>query len=202
MSEFTGSYEAIVVGASSGGIEALEQLLSGLPADFPVPVAAVQHIPVDSPPASLPKRFQQACQLEVSEAEAGEGLLPGHVYFAPPGYHLLIEKTRVFALDSGERENYARPSIDALFTTAAEAYTKRLIGIVLTGANNDGAEGLRYIRQLGGFAVVQSPSTAHAPTMPTAALSLAGADAVLPLPEIPLLLRQLCGREEDTSTRT
>jgi two-component system chemotaxis response regulator CheB len=194
MSASTGWYEAVVVGASSGGVEALDRLLSGLPADFAPAVAVVQHLPTDSPLGSLPERFRRSCPLPVKEADPGEPVRPGHVYFAPPGYHLLVEKDRTFALDSGARQNYSRPSIDALFTTAADAYGGSLVGVILTGANEDGAEGLRALRGRGGYGIVQDPARASAPQMPAAALAAAGADAVLALGEIAPFLTRLCGK--------
>jgi two-component system, chemotaxis family, protein-glutamate methylesterase/glutaminase len=172
--------DAIVVGASAGGVEALSVLLSALPPDCPVPVALVLHI---GPQRSnlLPQIFGMRCALPVKEAEDKEYLAPGTVYVAPPSYHLLVEPDRSFSLSKDEAVNFSRPSIDVLFESAAEAYGKALLGIILTGANHDGAAGLAAIRERGGLGWVQDPASALATAMPEAAIERAGADLILPL---------------------
>lgn len=185
------SYELIVVGASLGGFRALERLLVGLPADVGVAVAVAQHRSADSTRGSLESMLQQHTEMRVLEAGDKEAILPGHVYVAPADYHLLVEPGS-FALSVDARVQFARPSIDVLFESAADAYGERLIGIVLTGANADGAAGLAVVKRRGGVAVVQEPATAEARVMPEAALKLTAADAVLPLEEIGAFVHGLC----------
>jgi two-component system, chemotaxis family, protein-glutamate methylesterase/glutaminase len=172
--------QAVVVGASAGGIEALGKLIPALPADLGPPVIIVMHLPPETP-ARLVEIFAPRCAVNVREPADKEPVEPGTVYFAPPNYHLLIEVERTFALSVDEPVNYARPAIDPLFESAARAYRAHLVGIVLTGANADGARGLAQIRSAGGRAWVQDPDEAAADTMPRAALELAGADEILTL---------------------
>ena len=172
--------EAIVVGASAGGMEALGVLLQALPEAFTPAILAVLHLPPDKP-SLLPELLQMRCRLPVREALDKEPVQPGCVYLAPPDYHLLVEKEKSLALSRDEPVLFSRPSIDVTFESAAEAYGAALLGIVLTGANADGAEGLRAIRAAGGHAWVQLPADAVSSTMPAAALQRAGADLVLPL---------------------
>jgi two-component system chemotaxis response regulator CheB len=193
------SYELIVIGASLGGLRAVEKLLRGLPADLGVAVAVAQHRGADSTRGSLESILQQYTRLEVVEAGDKDPIEPGHVYLAPPDYHLLVELGS-FALSVDERVQYARPSIDVLFESAADAYAERLIGIVLTGANADGASGLAAVKRRGGVAVVQDPGTAEARSMPEAALKLTAADAVLPLEEIGAFVHGLCLGVPDRSS--
>jgi two-component system, chemotaxis family, protein-glutamate methylesterase/glutaminase len=183
-------YEAIVIGASSGGLNALKMVLRGLPADFPVPVIVVQHIG-HSPDNYWIRALNNLCALTVKEADEKDEIEPGYVYTAPAGYHLLIESDRTFSLSTDERVNYARPSIDVLFESAARVYKNKLIGIVLTGANNDGAKGLKKIKKEGGLAIVQDPESAESPSMPRAALKATPVDHVLPLEKITELLPEI-----------
>ena len=181
--------EAVVIGASAGGVDAVATLLGALPRTFGAAVAVVIHVP----PANdnlLVRVLEPRCALPVREAGDKEALETGNVYVAPPGYHLLIEPDRTFALSLDEPVHYSRPSLDVLFESAAHAYRDRLLGIVLTGANADGAEGLRIVRELGGTAWVQDPRTAYAQAMPLAAIDRAGADRIAPVDE---LAAQLAG---------
>ncbi len=162
--------DAIVIGASAGAVEALSRILPALPADCPIPVLIVVHIPADRSDLLAPL-FQPKCQLAVKEAEDKEPILPGRIYFAPSNYHLLVEADRRVSLSADEPVLYSRPSIDVLFETAADAYGSRLVGIILTGASEDGAEGLRAIARAGGVALVENPAVALASTMPRAALA-------------------------------
>jgi two-component system chemotaxis response regulator CheB len=162
-------HEAIAMGASAGGLRALSSILSALPADFPVPIFIVQHT-LASPSDILPDLLDGRCLLTVRQAEEKEAPEAGRVYVAPPDYHLMVEMDRRLSLSVDPPVNYARPSIDVLFETAAEAYGSALVGVVLTGANSDGARGLRKIKDLGGFALVQDPATAEAAVMPQSAL--------------------------------
>ena len=182
-------YEAVVIGVSAGGIEALKVILSPLPASFPLPIAIVQHRNERSD-GFLAEYLDRMSGLVVSEAEDKEPLCPGHVYLAPAGYHLLIESDRSFSLSVDPRVNYSCPSIDVLFESAADAFADSLIGIVLTGANADGAKGLKAIKARRGLAIVQNPETAQAATMPRAALEATAVDYQVDLQEIvPLLIR-------------
>lgn len=183
-------YKAIVIGVSAGGLNALLKVLPKLGADLPAPVIVVQHLSPDSGDY-LVKHLDEHCDAVVKEADDKERFEPGVVYFAPAGYHLMVDDGRVAALSVDERVNYSRPSVDVLFETAAEAYPGSIIGVVLTGANNDGAAGLAAIKALGGLAVVQDPATAEADAMPKAALKAVDADHVVPLDDIGALLRQL-----------
>ena len=135
--------------------------------------------------------LQRNTRLPVREAEDKDRLIPGTIYLAPPDYHTLIEEDGSIALSTEAHVRHARPSIDVLFRSAAEAYRERCVGVVLTGANEDGAEGLALIKQLGGVAVVQDPRTAERREMPAAAIEATHADVVLPLEEIGLFLRGL-----------
>jgi two-component system chemotaxis response regulator CheB len=164
-----GSISAVVFGASAGGIEALSMLLAALPAELPAAVMGVLHLPRDRP-SLLVEIFAPMCALPVQEAQDKEHIKPGHVYFAPSDYHLLVDTGPSLALSIDEPVNFSRPSIDVLFESAADAYGSRVAGVVLSGANTDGASGLRAIAAAGGVTIVQSPATAEAPTMPEAAL--------------------------------
>jgi two-component system chemotaxis response regulator CheB len=162
--------EAIVIGASAGAIQALSRILPALPAGYPIPVLVVVHIPADRADLLAPL-FQARCPLMVKEAEDKEPILPGFVYFGPSDYHLLAEADRTASLSADEPVLYSRPSIDVLFESAADAYGAGLVGVILTGANEDGAAGLRAVAAAGGAALVEDPATAFAPAMPAAALA-------------------------------
>lgn len=171
---------AIVIGASAGGVEAIGLLLAALPAPYVPAVIVVLHIPPDRP-SLLAELFAARCRLPVREALDKEHIEAGTVYVAPPGYHLLVEREGTLALSLDAPVAFSRPSVDVLFESAAAAYGPHVLGIVLTGGNNDGAEGVAAIRAAGGRAWVQEPSEAIAPAMPEAAIDRAGADLVLPL---------------------
>ena len=186
----------MVIGVSAGGIEALKVILAPLPASFPLPIAIVQHRD-ERPDGFLAEYLNRLSGVVVSEAEDKEPLCAGHAYLAPAAYHLLIESDRSFSLSVDPRVNYSCPSIDVLFESAADAFAESLIGIVLTGANADGARGLKAIKARGGLAIVQNPQTAQAPAMPRAALEAAVVDYVVDLQQIaPLLIRIGAMREE------
>ena len=184
--------EAVVIGASLGGIDALGEILPRLPKSYPLPIIIVLHIPSDRA-SLLSDVFQLKTELRVKEADEKEVIQPGTVYFGPPGYHLLIEHDRSFSLSTEERVHYARPSIDVLFESAADAFRNRLVGLLLTGANEDGAEGLKRIQDLGGLALVQNPATAQARAMPEAGCALLSAshEQILSLDEIVRVLLKL-----------
>jgi two-component system chemotaxis response regulator CheB len=193
-------YEAVAIGVSAGGIEALKVILCALPPSFPLPIAIVQHRDKRANDF-LAEYFDRLSGVIVTEAEDKEPLCAGHAYLAPAGYHLLIEPDRRFSLSVDARVNYSCPSIDVLFESAADAFAESLIGIVLTGANSDGAQGLKAIKTRGGLAVVQDPDEAEARAMPCAALQATPVDYVLDLKRIGLLLLQLTAlQEEDHGT--
>ena len=188
----------VAIGSSWGGLEALSVLLAGLPADFPAPVLIAQHRSPQGHSSALANLLSGHSKLTVVEADDKEPIEPGHVYLAPSDYHLLVE-TGSLALSTAELVRYSRPSVDVLFESAADAYGAGVIGVVLTGANDDGARGLARIRRHGGVGVVQDPATALRREMPEAAVA-SGADHVVPLDEIAPLLVHLC-RERSSDAR-
>jgi two-component system chemotaxis response regulator CheB len=183
-------YEAVVIGVSAGGMQALKTILPSLPASFPLPIVIVQHVGARSD-NFLAEYLANLSSLKIKEAEGGEKLSPGTAYLAPAGYHLLIEPDRTFSLSVDPRLNYACPSIDMMFESAADVFKRRLIGIILTGANADGAQGLKKIKKYGGLAIVQNPNSAEAPYMPQAALDVVRADYIADLEKIGTLLLEL-----------
>ena len=176
-------YEAIVVGVSSGGVNALKTLLYMLPSDFPYAVIIVQHLRPSSDKHWI-RILDSRSLLTIKEADEKEAIEKGTVYIAPPNYHLLIEKDKTLTLTIDERVNFARPSINVLFETAAEAYKNKLIGIILTGSNDDGTSGLQRIKEHGGLTIVQDPATAESPYMPLSAMNKVAVDHVLSLKDI------------------
>lgn len=185
-------FKLLVIGTSLGGVNALKTILGGLPGDFPLPIAVVQHRHRESDGA-LGSLLQQITALQVCEAEDKDDLLPGHVYLAPADYHLLVESGYV-SLSTEEPVLFARPSIDVLFESAADAYGAHTIGMVLTGANHDGAQGLARIKACGGWTIVQTPDSAECKVMPEAAIKATIVDAIVPLVTIAAYLIQLCDR--------
>jgi two-component system chemotaxis response regulator CheB len=185
-----GRVDAVVIGASAGGIEALTVLLPALSPGLRTPVFIVIHLPRDKP-SVLAEIFARKCAAPVREAQDKEGVSPGTVYFAPSNYHLLLDQGPQLSLSADDPVHYSRPSIDVLFESAADVYGDRLLGVILTGANDDGAAGLAAIHDAGGVTIVQQPETARAPHMLRSALKLRPANWVLPLDEIASLLRTL-----------
>ena len=181
------SYEAIVMGVSSGGMSAMKVMFSLLPKSFRTPIIIVQHIGPRSDNLWI-KFLNDTTNLCIKEADEKEKIEQGNVYIAPPNYHLLVEKNKTFSLTISERVNFARPSIDVLFESAAEAYKAKLIGIVLTGSNNDGTNGIKRIQEYGGLTIVQDPETAESPYMPASAIAAIQPDHILPLEKITELL--------------
>lgn len=179
----------IVIGASLGGTTAVRGILKGLPEDFAAPIVVALHRHRESDEGLL-EILGRDSRLPVREPSDKEPVLPGCVQVAPADYHLLIDEG-CFALSVDEPVSYSRPSIDVLFESAADAYGPRVIGVLLTGANQDGAKGCARIRQRGGIVVVQDPSTAQSPVMPAAALALGAANYLCTLEEIPGLLLRL-----------
>ena len=182
--------EAVVIGASAGGVDALIALLGDLPAHWRLPVAVVVHLP-EGHESRLAEVFRHRLPFAVHEAADKAPVAPGALYFAPPGYHLSIERDRSFSLSCEPPVLFSRPAIDLLMASAADAYGPALVGVLLTGANEDGAEGLLRIRQAGGLTVVQDPAEALVATMPRAAIAAHAPDFVLPLRDIRALLLQL-----------
>ena len=174
--------DIIVVGASAGGLKALETVLGALPRGFPVPIVAVQHRARDSSD-TYAEVLGKGSALPVREIEDDDRLRAPGVYLAPPDYHVLIEPGRM-ALSVDEAVSYSRPSIDVLFESAADAYGSHVCAVLLTGANADGAKGLVRVKQAGGYAIVQDPHTAESPVMPASGIASAPVDMVLPLTEI------------------
>lgn len=193
-------FQAVVVGSSAGGIRALGRLLAPLPNDFPLPIIVVQHLHPNSE-SYLPKILSANCVLPVKQAEERETIQNSSVYVAPPNYHLLIEEDHSFSLSLEPPVRYARPSVDVMFETAVYAYRNKLIGIILTGANDDGCEGVKQIKKAGGYVIVQDPKTAEAEAMPKAAIAAATVDKILPIEEVGLYLLQLVNLSLRKSTR-
>lgn len=184
--------EALVIGASAGGIEALLALLPALPAAPRLAVVCILHMPPDRD-SRLAELFGARVLPPVREAADKQAIEPGTIYFAAPGYHLSVEEDRTFSLSCEPPVHYARPAIDVLMESAADAYGPALAGILLTGANQDGADGMARIRDCGGLTIVQDPEEAQAPTMPEQAIARRAPHLVLRLAEIAALLPQLEG---------
>lgn len=184
------SAEAIVVGASAGALEALSAILPALPESYPIPVLAVVHLPADRK-SVLAEILRAKCRMDVYEAEDKEPIRSGTVYVAPPDYHLLVESDRRLSLSSEEPVRYSRPSIDVLFESAADVYGPGLIGVILTGANDDGARGIRAVVDAGGLALVQRPDLAQASAMPRAALEVCPEAHALSVQEIAAYLQEV-----------
>ncbi|CAH0230473.1 Chemotaxis response regulator protein-glutamate methylesterase [Massilia sp. Bi118] len=182
--------EAVVIGASAGGVEALGTLLPSLPAGYGLPVVCILHLPGDRE-SRLAELFGERLPLPVKEAEDKEVIEPGTVYFAGAGYHLSVEKDFTFSLSCEPPVHFARPSIDVLMASSADAYGAGLVGILLTGANHDGAEGMARIHASGGLTVVQDPADAQVATMPKSAIDRFSPHLILPLARIGALLPML-----------
>lgn len=192
-------YEIVVIGTSWGGLSAVSAVVEGLPSTFALPLVVVQHRSPDAP-GLLAELLQAKTRLRVVEVEDKQPLLPGHVFIAPPNYHLLIDRG-VFSLTTDAPVRYSRPSIDVTFSSAADAYGRRTIGVVLTGANEDGSLGLKRIADRGGYAIVQDPATAESPIMPQAAIRAVATARVLPLERMAGHLVTIAPRRPPTPTR-
>ena len=194
----TAPVSMIAVGASWGGLKALRAIAHGLPVHFRVPITFVQHRSKDS--AALRDLLQDCTSLIVCEVEDKQPIMGGYVYLAPPDYHLLVDGDE-FSLSVDEPVRYSRPSIDVFFESVAERFGPAAVGVVLTGANDDGAEGLRQIVARGGAGVVQDPRTAESPIMPRAALRAVPTALTLPLERMPPYLISLATGEETARPR-
>jgi len=173
-----GAFECVVIGASAGGVEVLGQILPAVPATFGAALLIVMHLPPASP-SFLVGALGSRCALPVSEPDAGEPIRGGHVYIAPPDYHMLVDSDATVALSIEPPVRFSRPSIDVLMESAAAVYGPRLLGVLLSGANDDGARGLAAIRAAGGTTWAQAPATAVASEMPAAAIVLGAVDEAL-----------------------
>jgi two-component system chemotaxis response regulator CheB len=169
------TYRAVVMGGSAGGMDALGRILTRLPKDFPLPIVIVLHVLGDQP-SLLSEIMGAKTELRVKEVEEKEQIEAGTIYFASPGYHLLIERDQSFSLSTEAPVNFSRPSIDLLFETASDAFTTHLVGVLLSGANQDGAKGLQRIQEAGGLALVQDPASSQIRTMPDAGIAALGAN--------------------------
>ncbi|HXI11495.1 MAG TPA: chemotaxis protein CheB [Thermoanaerobaculia bacterium] len=179
----------LVIGTSLGGLNALQTILSGIPATFSLPIVVVQHRHKTSDHV-LASALQRTSALPIRDADDKEKVVPGRVFLAPADYHLMVAAGR-FVLSVDEPVHFSRPSIDVLFESAADEYDDRVIGLLLTGANRDGASGLRKIKENGGVALVQDPETAEAPAMPRAGIEETNVDRILPLSKIaPFIVRR------------
>lgn len=174
---------AVMIGASAGALEALSLLLPALPSAFPLPVFVIVHVPADKP-SVLAEIFSAKCRVRVIEAEDKEPIESGVVYFAPPDYHMLLEDKSTIALSNEDAVLFSRPSIDVSLESAADVWGGDLIGIILTGANQDGARGLQAVAQAGGTVIVQNPDDAYARAMPDAAIALCSQAKVMSLADI------------------
>ena len=183
----------IVIGCSVGGVEALQLLVAGLPAKFRPSIFVVMHLAPQTT-SVLPDILNRAGELSASHPRDGEGIRPGHIYVAPPDHHLLIEDGRI-RISRGPKENRHRPAVDPLFRSAARYYGRRVIGVVLTGALDDGTGGLISVKKRGGLAVVQEPDDAMVPDMPRNAIEAVRVDHVVPLAEMPALLVELAAHK-------
>lgn len=184
------NYQAVVIGASKGGLSALSILLHELPENYRMPVIVVQHIHEDST-SRLSSFLGRHSRMKVTEAIDKAPIEISTVYIAPAGYHLMIEADRIFSLSVDPRVNCSRPSIDVLFESAVDVYVDKLVGVILTGANTDGAQGLKKIRAAGGLTLVQDPRTAEAIEMPNAAIDVVKVDKILPVQELGCTLFKL-----------
>lgn len=170
--------EAIVIGTSAGGLNALKTVLINLPENYPIPILVVQHISADSEDFWI-KNLNTHCKIKVKEAEEKEVITKGNVYIAPPDYHVLLEHDKTITLSQEEKVNFSRPSIDVLLETASDVFQDKLIGIILTGASKDGARGLKKIKKNKGITVVEDPATAEFDLMPTEAIRASQPDYIL-----------------------
>lgn len=186
--------KAVVIGTSAGGVTALSRILSRLPKDFRLPVMVVIHVPPDKP-SIMSSLFRGKCGAPVKEIEDKEEIVDGTVYFAAPDYHMLVEPSKRLSLSMDERVFHSRPSIDVLFESASHCFGDSLIGVILTGANEDGANGLNAVERVGGVAIVQTPQEAEHQEMPRAAIEKCKSARVMTLEEIANYLVEVSVRQ-------
>ena len=191
-------HDIIVIGASAGGVEALSQLVRSLPADLPASIFVVLHIAAHST-SVLPIILNRRGSLPASHPQDGEEILAGHIYVAPPDQHLLVKRGHI-QIAHDPKENRYRPAVDSLFSTAAQVYNRRVVGVILSGALDDGTEGLLVVKQRGGVAIVQDPEEALYDGMPRSAIKKVEVDHILPLSAIVEVLVKLAYEEvEETA---
>ncbi len=191
---------AALIGASAGSIDALRVILPGLEPGAGFAVLLVIHLSPEAPNL-VPELLSEICRLPVTEAESAEPIEPGHIYMAPPDYHMTVEADHTLSLSTEPPVNYSRPSVDVLFESAAEVYGARSLGIILSGANADGARGLRTVKRRGGITLVEDPESAQFPDMPRAAVITAAPDFVFRLDMIAGFLGQLTKENASHSGR-
>jgi two-component system chemotaxis response regulator CheB len=179
---------AVVIGSSAGGINVLTPMLSALPPDYAIPVIVIQHR-ANEQTELLEEVLQHKCKIRIKQADEKEKIRAGCVYFAPPGYHLLVEADKTFSLASDALVKHSMPSIDVTFETAAEVFKNKLVGIIMTGASSDGAEGIRTIKRFNGVTIAQDPGEAQNPFMPTAAIKTGCVDFVMTVNRIQTFLK-------------
>lgn len=190
-------YQALVIGVSAGGLNALTEILPKLPKNFPLAIVVLQHRgkeenkDMNTNESFLITYLRKLCEMPVCEALSLQPIEPGVIYIAPAQYHLLVEKDKTFSLSVDEPVNHSIPSIDVLFTSASNCYKKTLIGLVLTGASNDGSAGIVSIKSNNGLTLVQAPHSAEVDFMPKSAIKTSKVDYILPLPEIAPYLKHL-----------
>jgi two-component system, chemotaxis family, protein-glutamate methylesterase/glutaminase len=182
--------KAIIIGSSAGGLQVLTAVLGGLPENYPIPIIIIQHRASESTEL-LEEVLQYKCRITIKQADEKEKINPGLVYVAPPGYHLLIEKNYTFSLTSDMPVKHSMPSIDVSFESAAEVYEDMLVCIILTGASNDGSEGVKIVKTFKGLTIAQDPREAEYPVMPRAAINTGSVDKVFSTREIKLFLEKL-----------
>ena len=183
-------FKIVVIGVSAGGTDALCKILGTLPASFPLPVVIVQHLHPDQNGYMI-EHLNKIWRINVEEAIDKTVIKKGNIYFAPSDYHLLIEDENTFALSLDEKVCYSRPSIDVLFKSAADVYGEAILAIILTGANSDGTEGIKYIKKKGGMTIAQDPKDAYSPIMPQSAIHTGKIDKILTLNEISDILHRI-----------
>jgi two-component system chemotaxis response regulator CheB len=185
------AYELVAIGSSWGGLAAYDRILPALPRDFRPAILIAQHRAVDSQHGALASYLRARSPLPVREVDDKDPVTGGQLFLAPPDYHTIVEDGH-FALSTEGPVRHSRPSIDVAFETAADTYGSRLIGVLLTGANEDGADGIAKIRRCGGVTLVQDPEEAERPTMPAAAIATGAVDRVVKIDEVAPLLVELC----------
>lgn len=183
-------FDLVAIAASAGGLEAIVELVKTLPADFPAAIAILQHLSAKSP-SLMVEILSSHTGLQIKEAEEGDRICPGTLYTARPGYHLLVNPDATFSLTQTPLVNFVRPSADILFNSVATSLKKRAIAVVLTGKGNDGGEGIKNIKKMGGTVIVQNQATAKHFGMPETAILTGIADYILPIAEISATLIQL-----------
>lgn len=186
-------FTIVAMAASAGGVEALTEVLSALPSDFPVPIVVVQHLDPHHR-SLLPEILRRRCHLRIKQAEEGDDLDPGTAYIAPPDQHLLVKRDGTLSLSRTELVRFVRPSVDLLFESIAASHQERAIAVVLTGTGSDGAMGVGAVKTMGGLIIVQDPEEAYFPGMPKAALETGAVDEVLDLQKIGSRLVELVNK--------